>query len=166
MKQSGVLKKFLVNMFSTGFGAGLAPIMPGTAGSFLALVLYWFFFPSEPSVLIQAVFFIIIVLTFAAGVWAGNESEKIYGKDPSRVVIDEMAGMWIALFLLPKYWIWSVAAFVLFRLFDIFKWLGCNALQRLPGGWGIMMDDVLAGVWSNIILQALIIIISLTEQGS
>ncbi len=150
----------LIKLIGTGMGTGYAPKMPGTAGSFFALALYWIFFPEEPSVLIHVLFFVIIALCFAAGVWAGTESEKIWGKDPSRVVIDEIAGMWIALFLIPKIWIWSLSAFVLFRIFDIFKWLGCDALQRLRGGWGIMMDDVLAGIWANAVLQLLIFIIN------
>jgi phosphatidylglycerophosphatase A len=160
MKNNKPFRTFLVKFIGTGMGVGYAPKMPGTVGSFLGLTLYWLFFPEQPSVLIHVVFFVIIALSFAAGVWAGTESEKFYGNDPSCVVIDEIAGMWIALFLLPKVWIWSVAAFFLFRLFDIFKWLGCNALQRLRGGWGIMMDDVLAGVWANVILQIMIFTIN------
>lgn len=160
------MKSFWVKLIGTGAGAGYFPKMPGTAGSFLALVLYWLFFPQEASVLIHVVFFIIILMVSAAGVWAGTEAEKIYGEDPSCVVIDEMAGMWVALFMLPKTWILAMAAFVLFRVFDIFKWLGCNAMQRLRGGWGIMMDDLLAGVWTNVILQVILFVINRTETGT
>jgi phosphatidylglycerophosphatase A len=91
-----------------------------------------------------------------AGVWSSGRVEPIWGKDPSRVVIDEVAGMCISLLFLPADVRYLLCAFILFRFFDILKPLFIRTLESLPGGWGIMMDDVLAGFYTNILLQAVV----------
>lgn len=97
-----------------------------------------------------------MVLVFTiAGVWAANKLEPYWGEDPSRVVVDEMVGVWIPLLAVPYSvnWYWYVlAAFILFRAFDIVKPLGVRKMESLPGGVGVMMDDILAGVYSLILL--------------
>lgn len=143
----------LSKILATGFGTGFTPKAPGTAGSFLTIILYYFFFPSAPSVLIHFIFFLIIGAVFLIGVWASTRAESFYGHDPSCVVIDEMVGMGITLLLIPKSGYQIFAGFLLFRFFDITKWLGADRMQRLKGGWGVMMDDVVAGIWSNLLLQ-------------
>lgn len=143
-------------LLGTALGVGYLPKAPGTWGSLLALALYFIFFPSSSSLLIHAVFFIIIAAVFGLGVVSATRLEKVYGHDPSCVVIDEVVGLWIALWFLPKTWIVMIGAFVLFRFFDITKWFGINRLQDLPKGWGVMMDDVLAGIWANVILQIVV----------
>ncbi len=147
---------FFVKGLATGLGAGYFPVMPGTAGSAVAAAAYFFLWPDSPSLLNSFVFFIIILLTFFAGVWSGTRAEAEWGEDPSRVVIDEIAGMWIALFLIPNVWYWILTAFILFRTLDMTKWFGIDKAQEWPGGWGIMMDDVFAGILSNVIVQFII----------
>ncbi len=146
----------LSKILATGLGTGFSPKAPGTVGSFLTLILYYLFFPAEPSLLIHYIFFLIIVAVFFIGVWASAKAESFYGHDPSCVVIDEIAGMGLAIVFLPKIWYVMLAGFLLFRLFDITKWLGGDRMQRLSGGWGVMMDDVVAGIWSNVLLQIMV----------
>lgn len=90
------------------------------------------------------------------GVYVGNKVEPYWGKDSYRVVIDEVAGMWITMLFVPhNFWL-LIIGLVLFRFFDILKPLYIRKMEAIPGGWGVMMDDVLAGVYSNIILQLII----------
>lgn len=137
----------------TAAGLGRLPAAPGTWASLAAGATYGFIFPNDASLLIHGLFLFIIAATFFAGVWAGHDLESDFGHDPSIVVVDEVVGMWISVFWLPPHWLWILAAFVCFRLFDITKWLGGASAERLPGGWGIMLDDVIAGIWSNVIVQ-------------
>ena len=146
----------LSKIVATGFGTGFVPKAPGTAGSVLAIGLYYLFFPAAPSVLIHFIFFLIIAAVFFMGVWTSTRAESFYGHDPSCVVIDEIVGMGITLLFIPKIWYVALAGFVLFRFFDITKWLGADRMQRLKGGWGVMMDDVVAGIWSNMMLQLIV----------
>ncbi|HEX7692749.1 MAG TPA: phosphatidylglycerophosphatase A [Sediminibacterium sp.] len=99
---------------------------------------------------------IITSVITAAGIWSANHVEKDWGKDSSRVVIDEAAGMCISLLFVPVTTVHVVIAFVLFRFFDILKPLFIRRTEALPGGWGVMMDDIVAGVYSNLVLQLLI----------
>jgi phosphatidylglycerophosphatase A len=144
-------------VLSTGFGSGYSPFAPGTMGALLAevvwLVLY-LFLPYQIELLVTAV--LTVALTYY-GVRASGAVEAIWGKDPSRVVVDEMVGVLLPLFFVPPmtengWWWYAIAAFVLFRLFDIFKPLGIRRMERFPGGIGIMADDVLAGVYSALII--------------
>ncbi len=90
-----------------------------------------------------------------AGIWAADSLEAYWGEDPSRVVVDEMVGVWIALLAAPAGHVWyALGAFVVFRLFDIFKPLGIKRMEKLSGGVGVMMDDILAGVYGFIVLIA------------
>ncbi len=142
---------WIAKIFGTGFGTGYAPKASGTVGSALAAAMYWFIpLLPEPMVLSGA-----IVIFFAIGVWSATILENKYGHDASEITIDEMVGQWIALLFLPKTTVAVGAAFALFRLFDIIKPEPANALQRLPKGWGVMMDDVMAGVYANVACQIL-----------
>jgi phosphatidylglycerophosphatase A len=89
-------------------------------------------------------------------VWSGNKVEPIWGKDHSRVVIDEVAGLFVSVLFVPATLQYLIAGFILFRFFDIAKPLFIRRLEALPGGWGVMADDLLAGVYANIILHAII----------
>jgi len=138
-------------LIGTGLGMGFSPIAPGTIGALggcliaIPIKLY----TTIPNLWLAS----IIVIFFLLGVLSSNKLETDWGKDPSEIVIDEVVGMWIALLAIPSGWWYMVAAFVLFRFFDIYKPLYIKKLEKLNGGWGVMMDDVLAGVYANAIIQ-------------
>ncbi len=137
------LQAWLAELVATGLGLGLAPVAPATAASAAAVVAYWALPFSADGYWFHA-------LTGAAcliGGWAAHVVERRDGReDPSRVVSDELAGMWVTCLFLPKTWVWLLAAFLLFRALDILKPLGIRRLEKLPGGVGIMADDVAAGL--------------------
>jgi len=132
---------------ATGFGVGYLPLVPGTWGSLLGLLLTWFFVPvSLWSILIW-------VLVLIIGAVVSTTAEKDLGHDARPIVIDEIMGMGLALLLAPKRIVYYVIAFVLFRLFDIVKPFPARQAERLPGGWGVMVDDLVAGVYANMVVQ-------------
>jgi len=139
---------------ASGFGAGFCPVAPGTAGALLA-TLVWIGLGFLTPYLFEVTIALVIVFT-VLGIWSSNVLEPEWGKDPARIVVDEMVGVWIPLLVVdasqPYYYAYTLAAFVLFRLFDIFKPLGIRRLEKLPGGWGVMMDDIVAGIYSLIVL--------------
>ncbi len=147
-RKSGTIMKFVYYLIATGLGTGYSPIAPGTAGSLLSAVIIYYFSPVNPWLLM-----VLIGLFFLAGVYSGNLVEKKHGHDPQIVVLDEMVGMAISLLFLPKNWILFVIAFILFRIFDIAKPPPVQQSQKLKGGWGIMLDDVLAGSYALLIIQ-------------
>jgi len=138
---------FAITIAST-FGSGYFPIAPGTVGAAVAAVLLWF----TPTVSLT-LFAGATVLFFFLGVWVSSKSEQVWGHDAGRINWDEFVGMMITVFALPKTWHVFLAGFLLFRLFDIIKPFPANVSQKLPGGWGVMVDDVIAAIYSNIILQ-------------
>lgn len=136
---------------ATFFGAGLGKPGPGTWGS-VAAVLLWgavgYLFHPTPNGLLLVVF-IGIVLSIASGVPAATIAARESGRhDPGFVVIDEVAGQWIALLGSPADWRHGLIALILFRLFDITKPFPVRQLERLPEGWGIVFDDVAAGLYA------------------
>jgi len=136
---------------ATVFGVGYAPAAPGTFGSAAGLLL-WLLLPGSP--LVQG---LTIVVLFVAGSLAGNAAEHYYGKtDPRHVVIDEVMGMMITLFLIPVGLGGALLGFLLFRSTDVIKPWPANRLESLPGGWGVMADDAMAAVYANLALRACI----------
>src|SRR5215831_7771662 len=136
---------------ATALGAGYAPIAPGTWGSAVGLLL-WFALPS--TIWIQA---LAIVAVLVAGVWSGGVAEHHFGRtDPGQVVIDEVAGMLVTLFLNPVGWVGAFVGFLLFRAADIVKPFPARRLERLHGGFGIMADDVMAGIYANLALRVIL----------
>jgi phosphatidylglycerophosphatase A len=134
-------------------GVGYVPFAPGTFGSAAGLLLWWLL---GPSLAVQA---IAIVVIFAAGVWSGSVCEGHFcTTDPGHVVIDEVAGMLITLFLNPVGWGGAVLAFLLFRLADVVKPYPANRFEQLHGGLGVMADDCMAAVYANLALRALVVI--------
>jgi phosphatidylglycerophosphatase A len=128
---------------ATFFYLGKLPIAPGTWGSLGALFL-WLFLPITTSVHLS-----VILTLFVLGVYSSHKVAKyLKVHDPSEVVIDEVVGMGISLFMLPHNWVLYLIAFLLFRFFDILKPSFIYQIQNLPGGWGIMLDDVLAGLFT------------------
>lgn len=135
---------------ATFFGSGFCPIAPGTAASFITALLYMFLL-SGLSGPVQA---LIIVGLFLVGVPASSRySAELGRKDPGRIVIDEVCGQLIALFMLPPDPVSVAAAFFLFRIFDIIKPYPIRKLEGFPRGWGIMADDVGAGLVSAAVLR-------------
>ncbi len=134
-----------------GFGSGLSPRAPGTAGSLLALLL---FLPARDFPFYIHLAFILVALI--AGIFVcGRVASQLEIKDPSVIVWDEFVGMWISLLFLPAGWIWYLAAFAAFRFFDILKpWPVNWADEKLEGGPGIMLDDVVAGLYALLAVQA------------
>ncbi len=136
---------------SVGF-VGTLPGAPGTYGSLVTLPLayYW------STRVTDNIFFtvgLVIILTIL-GILASTRVAKSIGiEDPSEIVIDELVGQWIAVLAIPSHWGYWLAAFILFRIFDIWKPWIIDKAQRLPGGMGIMMDDVLAGLVALILIQ-------------
>ncbi len=133
---------------ATALGVGYVPFAPGTFGSAAGLVLWWLL-PS--SALVQA---IVIAVLFVAGSWSGTVAERHFGKtDPGQVVVDEVMGMLITLFLNPVGWKGALAAFLAFRIADIVKPWPANKLESLHGGVGVMADDGMAAVYANLALR-------------
>ena len=128
---------------------GYFPIAPGTAGSLAALALYAIVRWVQRPVFETAV----MITIFIAGVWAATRAEQVLGvEDPGPVVIDEVLGMLLTLAWLPLSMTGVVAGFLLFRIFDVVKPFPAGASQRLGGGIGVMIDDVIAGIYALVLL--------------
>ncbi len=143
---------FFVKFFASGFFSGYSPIVSGTVGSFVAAL--FFFIPSFTSPFILSGF---ILTFFFIGVHVSTIMEKAHGHDPSVVTIDEFVGMWLSVLFLPSTYLTFILAFFLFRILDIIKPWPARVFDRMNGGWGIMLDDVVAGIYTNIILQIVVL---------
>ena len=132
-----------VQFLAFGFGSGLSPRAPGTAGTLVAIPLYWLV--STWSLPLYSAF---ILVTALAGIWiCGQASKQLGVHDHGGIVWDEFVGYWITMWALPSDWLWIVAGFVVFRIFDIVKPWPISVLDRkVGGGLGIMIDDVVAGL--------------------
>ena len=139
---------------ATGFGSGFFPIAPATFASALVTLAVWFLVPVNP--LMEGAVALALV---PISVWSAHQAEKRLGHDAHPIVIDEVLGQWLALLAMPRTAIWMGAGFLLFRFFDIVKPLGVYRLQSLPGGWGIVADDTLAGIYSRLVLAAALAIV-------
>lgn len=138
-------------LFISGFGCGFIPFAPGTWGSLLAVAIWWFAL-SPFSLVVQL---LVIAGVYLLGSWATGRVQKRYGiVDDGVIVVDEFVGQWLALLALPLELVWMVAAFALFRLFDIWKPGPIRWLERnLAGSQGVMADDVLAGIAAATVLH-------------
>lgn len=146
-----------MKLIASIFGIGYIRKGGGTVAAAFAVLIWWLLFSK-----IGADIAIEIGITFlvtALGVWAGNKVEPEWGKDSYRVVIDEVAGMFISVLFVPIDWRWLLAGFILFRFFDIAKPLYVRRMEVFKGGWGVMLDDVLAGIYANIVLQVVILLV-------
>jgi len=140
--------KPLALALATALGVGYIPIAPGTFGSAVGLLL-WAVLPD--TALVQGA---TIVVLFAAGSWAGSVAERHFGRtDPGEVVIDEVMGMLLTLFLTGVGWKGALVGFFLFRLSDIVKPPPARRLERLHGGIGVMADDAMAAIYANLALR-------------
>ena len=146
----------LARLVATFFGSGFFPIAPATfASAIVAGILY--LAGSDAAghghPLVEG---LIILALFPLSVWSAHVAERSLGHDASPIVIDEVLGQMITLWFVPRTWPWILAGFLLFRLFDIWKPLWANDAQKLPGGFGIVADDVLAGIYGAVVLQAVL----------
>jgi phosphatidylglycerophosphatase A len=140
-------------LVATSLGIGYIGKGAGTVAA-VACCICWYLawagaYQQIPSV-------IITVVILFVGVWSSNKVVPLWGEDPARVVIDEVAGMCISMLFVPVNVKYVLCALLLFRFFDIVKPLYIKKMELLPGGWGIMMDDVLAGIYTNILLQLVV----------
>jgi len=155
------MQKWLARIFGSAFGIGYVPFAPGTFASGAAALLYLYI----PAIRELPLLAFLIALSAVIGVWASGAMEKEYGEDPSQAVIDEVAGQWISLLFIPFSPLTVLLAFILFRLFDVLKPGPVDSLQNLPGGWGIMADDVLAGIFANVTLRVVLVVLPLLPFG-
>ena len=140
-------------LVATGLGVGYAPLVPGTFGSMLGVALYALLAASGGWPLALSGLVAVTVLGF----WSADAAERQLGRrDPGQIVIDEVSGQMVSLIFLPLNFGLLVAGFFLFRLFDILKPFPVRRLEALPGGSGIMADDLMAGLYANLVLQALV----------
>ena len=152
---NGFSRGFII-FLSTGAFSGYVPVMPGTAGSAAGIaVFYLLSFFSIP------VYFLLTALFIFLSIWSAGKAEQLFReKDPPRVVIDEIAGYLITMATFPPDWRYVFAGFVIFRIMDILKPYPANRINdRVQGGLGIVLDDVVAGLYANLILQAVRLIV-------
>jgi len=156
-------------IIATGFGAGLIPLGPGTWGSAVGLlVAYGIIETLKHDVIgLQNALIVAAFVSAGAGIWSASRAERMFNrKDSGQIVIDEVCGQIISFIFIAPYladlggnwrW-WMITGFLLFRIFDIFKPYPINQLQNLQGGFGVMMDDVVAGIYAAVILSLLLLI--------
>ena len=138
-------------LIGAGFGSGLFPVAPATAGSLVALVIYWW----APLTGDSPGLFVLIGAGYLLGIWATGKMSTTTDPDPKQAVWDEFIGMWATCILVPKTLPWMAGAFICFRVLDIWKPWPIRRLERLHGGVGIMSDDLLAGFCGTAMLYVI-----------
>lgn len=151
----------LHKLIASGLGTGYAPVAPGTAGSILGILLFYCFNFAQNKLEIQESLHLVlnlvaIVSILLVGVYSIKKVHQIWVHDAPQIVIDEVIGVWIAVYAIPFEWQYYVYALILFRFFDILKPLYIRRLDNLKSDWSVMLDDVLAGVYANIVLQVIV----------
>ena len=142
---------YFILLLATGFGVGFSPIVPGTIGTLLAIPIY-IFFSSIPF----PVYEVTIVAFFFLSCWISDKAQSYWGnKDDRRIVIDEIMGFFVTMMWVPRTARLIILGFFFFRFFDIVKPPPIRRLERVKGGFGVVLDDVVAGVYANIVLQLL-----------
>lgn len=150
----------LAKVIATGFGSGYAPVAPGTAGALLATVITYFIANSTTWSSLNIALIALSIIFTVLGIWSANALQSEWGHDPGRIVVDEMVGIWISMLFIPFSLVNLLLAFGLFRLFDIWKpWIVKKA-EDLDGGLGVMADDIVAGVFANIVLQLIVLVLA------
>ena len=140
----------VVKAFGSGLFSGYSPIASGTVGTLVGLALY-----AIPGFETPPVILTLLFAVFVLGIKAAAIMEKRYGHDPAEVTIDEVLGIWVSLVFLPKGIIIAIAGFFVFRIMDIIKPWPARTFDKIKGGFGIMMDDAVAGLYTNIVLSIL-----------
>jgi len=144
------LWKYPIHTLAFGFGTGLSPIAPGTVGTLVGVAAFWFMAGMGPLAYLG-----VVALLFVAGIFICGQTARDYSTvDPGFIVFDEIVGFLVAMTLLPKTAGWIVAGFLLFRLFDIWKPWPIKIMEHKFGlGAGIMVDDVIAGIYALVVLH-------------
>lgn len=159
-RKRGVAPRFH-EMLSTGCGIGFLPGAPGTYAAFAALVVWYVLYLLLPLAPLFWVTVGLIAVTMVVGAWTSRVMERYWGEDPRAVIIDEYIGSWIPALVAPVAghpWLTALLAlwgFGCFRVIDIFKPLGCRRMEAVPHGWGVMLDDALAGIYALILTWGL-----------
>jgi phosphatidylglycerophosphatase A len=166
-------KKTAINGLAT-LGVGYIPFAPGTFGTILGLLVWiaipdtwiglaWKIYmpnlnivPNRHDYIAYAIALGITLLLSLIAVWITGKAEKNLGHDNPKIILDEVCGILLSVMFLPRTWMVYIYAFVLFRAFDIGKPYPINQIQKLPAGWGIVADDLTAGVYVNLLLQVLL----------
>ena len=146
-------------LISTCLGIGYTPKGGGTIAAAVCCIAWYLSWEGGNehfnTWLLQA---LTVAGLFILGVWSANNVEAEWGEDSYRVVIDEVAGMGLTLLFVPVRWPYIAAGLIFFRFFDIVKPLGIRKMEQLKGGWGVMMDDMLAGAYANLLLQIVVLV--------
>jgi phosphatidylglycerophosphatase A len=142
--------KYFILLLATGFGVGTSPIAPGTLGTLVAILIYYFLSEISPPL-----YEITLIGFFFLSVWVSENAERFFRKkDDQRIVIDEIIGFLTTMLWVPKTIRFVIIGFFLFRFFDILKPFPIRRLEKgFKGGFGVVLDDVLAGVYANIVLR-------------
>ena len=146
------MNKLIATWFGIGYIKG-----GGTIAAAVTCGLIWLFWNS-PAAQYSLVLPLITIVIILIGIYVGDKVELFWGKDSYRVVIDEVAGMLVTMLFVPHNPWMLLAGFILFRFFDMVKPLFIRRLEKFPGGTGVMLDDILAGVYANILIQIFILL--------
>ena len=141
----------LEKIIGSGFYTGYIPIASGTFGSLAALFIYLIPGFENPTVLL-----ILLSIFTVIGINIATKFEAVYGKDPSECTVDELVGTWITLLFIPKTIIYVTSAFLIWRILDIIKPFPAKQVEKIRGGWGIMLDDIISGFYSLIIMHIIV----------
>lgn len=147
---------FIEKIVGSVFFTGYIPFASGTFGSLAALAIYLIPGFENPTIML-----ISISIFFIIGIKIGDKFEKVYGKDPSQCTIDELVGMWISLLYIPKSFINILVVFIIWRAFDIIKPMPAKQVEEVKGGLGIMIDDVIAGIYTLMVAHVIIYFLKL-----
>jgi len=142
--------RFFIKFFGTAGYTGFFPFAPGTAGSFVGFVIFWLV--SLESLIYYIIFVIFVMLL---GVFCAGLLEQEWGTDSSKIVIDEVIGMGISLIAVPPILGVWILTFLLFRIFDIWKPFPIRQTEKISGGWGVVLDDVLAGIYACVLVHGI-----------
>jgi phosphatidylglycerophosphatase A len=149
-----MIKSKLIKLLAGGFYSGYSPIIPGTTGTIPAWIIAYFLIGNNPNWLYGAV-----IVTTIFSIYIAGKAEPLMGHDSKKIVIDEWAGMFITLILIPYTLTNYVIAFLAFRALDAVKFFPAHTAEKLPRGWGVTADDVVAGIQANLLTRLIIFVI-------
>jgi len=149
------MRDFIIRLTATGLFSGYSPFIPGSVGTIPAWLIAVLLIKDNTTVLIP-----VVIVTFFVSVWAATGAEKLFGHDARKIVIDEWAGMFVAVILVPYSLLNFTVAFVAFRILDAIKIPPAAQAEKLPAGWGVTTDDIVAGIQANIVTQIVIVILA------